>query len=145
MNRFHVCLTLLYAILLLVASTQIGRAAAPIYADGDVGPLGTPDGQIDVADLLVATEILTGLVTATELEYSHGDVYPVGAPDGVINIQDLLLIQQLALGHRAGNYVENLDLFLDGPATITVDANGTIGSTDLVVDGYTGPGKQYRL
>ena len=57
--------------------------------------------------------------TATELEYSRGDVHPLGAPDGVINIQDLLLLQQLALGQGAGYFVENLNLLLDGPATIS--------------------------
>jgi beta-glucanase (GH16 family) len=128
-----------YLTLLVVASLEIAHAS-PIYADGDVGPLGAPDGRVDVADLLVTSQVVTGQVTPTELEDSHADVYPIGAPDGVINVQDLLLIQKLALGQGAGNYVENLDLFADGPATFTVDINGTIGSTDLVVGGYIGPG-----
>ena len=141
MKRFNLYLMLLYAVLLLfAASTQVARAAPPIYADGDVGPLGAPDGLINAADQLVVNRILSGQVTATELEYSHGDVYPVGAPDGVIDIADLILIQQQAVGQGAGNTVENLDLFLDGPATFTVDVNGTIGSTDLVVGGFTGQG-----
>ncbi|MGI9341668.1 MAG: family 16 glycosylhydrolase [Gammaproteobacteria bacterium] len=140
MKRFNLYLMLLYAVLLLfAASTQVARAA-PIYADGDVGPLGAPDGLINTADQLVVNRILSGEVTATELEYSHADVYPVGAPDGVLNVQDLLLLQQQAVGQGAGNYVENLDLFLDGPANFTIDVNGTIGSTDLVVGGYTAPG-----
>jgi len=128
-----------FLIALLVAGPGATQAA-PIYADGDVGPLGAPDGLIDVSDQLVISRILTGSETATELEYSHGDVYPAGAPDGELNIQDLLLIQKLALGQGAGNFVENLDLFVDGPATFTIDANGTIGSTNLVVNSYTGPG-----
>jgi len=136
MNNFNI-----YVVVLLIAvSFEIAHSAPPIYADGDVGPLGTPDGLINSADHHIASRILTGRVTPTELEYSHGDVYPVGAPDGVINIQDLLLIQRLALGQGAGDYVENLDLFLDGPATFTVDVDGTIDSTGLVVGGWTGPG-----
>ncbi|MFW2403351.1 MAG: family 16 glycosylhydrolase [Gammaproteobacteria bacterium] len=126
--------------LMMLAAVFQAAHAAPIYADGDVGPLGAPDGRVDGADQLIIGRILTDEVTPTELEYSHGDVYPVGAPDGVLNVQDLLLIQQLALGQGAGNYVQNLDLFADGPATFTVDINGTIGSTDLVVGGYIGPG-----
>ena len=141
MQRFNFYLMLLYAVLLLfAASTQVARAAPPIYADGDVGPLGAPDGLINAADQLVVNRILSGQVTATELEYAHGDVYPVGAPDGAIDIADLILIQRQAVGQGAGNTVENLDLFLDGPATFTADVNGTIGSTDLVVGGNTGPG-----
>ena len=74
------------------------HASDPFYADGDLAPLGAPDGLINSADYLVATRIALGLVTATELELSHGDLYPPGAPDGVINLQDLLLLQQQVLG-----------------------------------------------
>ena len=56
-------------------------------------------------------------VSPTDLEYRHGDLYPAGAPDGVINIQDLLLLQQRLFAPSANTYVENLDLFVDGPAT----------------------------
>ena len=124
---------LLYAMLLLAASTGASRAG-PIYADGDVGPLGAPDGRIDGADFLVLSRILSNGVSPTALEYAHGDVYPPGAPDGVLNLHDLLLIQQRAAGEGAVNYVHNLDLFVDGPATFTVDVDGNISSTDLVVD-----------
>jgi subtilisin family serine protease len=63
--------------------------------DGDLAPLGAPDGNIDAGDLLVGQRIVLGLVSATSLELAHGDLYPPGAPDGVINLQDLLLLQQL--------------------------------------------------
>ena len=90
--------------------------AAPInYADGDIAPLGAPDGLIDVADFLVASRIARRELVPTELELSHGDLYPVGAPDGVINIQDLLLLQQRIL-QGTSHFVENLDLFEQGPA-----------------------------
>jgi len=134
MTRAAIILTFLVA-----ASLQIANAS-PIYADGDLAPIGSPDGRIDIADYLIATRVLTGKIAPTELEYSHGDLYPVGAPDGVFNVQDLLLIQKLLLGEGAGIYVQNLDLFVDGPATFTIDINGNIGSTDLVVGGYIGPG-----
>ena len=80
----------------------VGAAAAdagyPVYGDGDLAPLGAPDGIINLTDYLVASHIVLGKVTAGELELSHGDVYPAGSPDGVINIQDLLLLQQQMLG-----------------------------------------------
>lgn len=136
MNQLNKALILLLA----VAGFDSAHAALPIYADGDLGPIGATDGRVDVADLLIAGQIVTGDRTATPLELSHGDVYPFGAPDGAVNIQDLLLIQKLTLGQGAGNYVETLNLFLDGPATISVDVDGTNAMTDVVVGGWTGPG-----
>lgn len=115
--------------------------ASPIYADGDLAPLGDPDGIVNVADYLVASHIVLEQFTAGELELSHGDVYPPGAPDGVINLQDLLLLQQQVLGQGgANNYVHNLDLFADGPATASVTVAGVTASTVLVVGGYTAGG-----
>ena len=63
----------------------------PFFADGDVAPLGQPDGIIDAGDYLVMQRFALGEITPTELDLSHGDIYPPGAPDGVINIQDLVL------------------------------------------------------
>jgi len=125
---------------MLVASSLNTAQAFPVYADGDVGPLGNPDGRVDISDYLAIGQIITSGSTPTELDYAHGDLYPAGAPDGVLNIQDLLLLQKRLLSPTADTYVENLDLFVDGPATFTVDINGNIGSTDLEVGGYTGPG-----
>jgi choice-of-anchor B domain-containing protein len=65
------------------------------FADGDIAPLGAPDGQINAADYLIAVRVTLGHVTASALELSHGDVYPPGAPDGLLNMSDLLLIRQL--------------------------------------------------
>ncbi len=69
-----------------------------VFADGDLAPLGAPDGVVDAADVLIAQRIVQGLITPSTLELSHGDVYPPGSPDGVIDVSDLLLIQQMALG-----------------------------------------------
>ena len=68
------------------------------YNDGDLAPLGAPDGIINVGDLLVAFQIVLGLVQPTNLELAHGDLYPVGSPDGEINMSDLQLLTSLALG-----------------------------------------------
>ena len=119
-------------------------AAPLIYADGDLAPLGTPDGLIDPADYLIANRIVLEQITATSMEMSHGDVYPVGAPDGIIDIHDMLLIQKQVLGQGGiqgtNRYVENLNLFENGPSYVGAEVNGASASTQVTVDGYTGPG-----
>ena len=65
------------------------------YADGDLAPVGAPDGVINGADYLVAVRIVMGGIASNILELSHGDVYPVSAPDGIINVSDLILIQSM--------------------------------------------------
>jgi len=61
------------------------------YNDGDLAPLGSPDGIINAADLLIAKRLVSGTLAPNVLELSHGDLFPPGAPDGVIGIQDLEL------------------------------------------------------
>ena len=73
-------------------------AGVPVSTDGDLAPLGNPDGIINAADYLIAQRIALGQLTATPLELAHGDLYPVGAPDGVINTSDVLLLLQLIQG-----------------------------------------------
>ena len=62
-------------------------------ADGDLAPLGAPDGVINVADILIATRIVVGNLTPGALEYAHGDMNT----DGVIDTTDLILIYRLVL------------------------------------------------
>ncbi|MEE9494241.1 MAG: Calx-beta domain-containing protein [Gammaproteobacteria bacterium] len=72
-------------------------ACSMATADGDLAPLGAPDGIINAADLLIATRISLGTLTPTAQQLVHGDLYPPNAPDGVINVQDLILIQKLVM------------------------------------------------
>jgi len=81
----------------LAGIDPLNDTSFPSIADGDLAPLGAPDGVVNVADVLIATRIAVGELMPTQLELDHGDVYPPGAPDGVINIQDLLLIQKMVL------------------------------------------------
>ena len=67
----------------------------PNLADGDIAPLGNPNGITNAADYLVMQRIVLGEISATSLELSHADLYPAGAPDGVINLQDLILLSPL--------------------------------------------------
>lgn len=77
------------------SSNPLDPLSFPNFADGDIAPLGSPDGLINAADYLVAQRIVLGELIATSLELAHADVYPVGSPDGVINASDLILILQL--------------------------------------------------
>ena len=61
--------------------------------DGDLAPWNNPDGQINAADILVATQLVLGRRTAATLQYAHGDINL----DGIINLADLLLLQKLIL------------------------------------------------
>jgi thermitase len=65
------------------------------FNDGDLAPLGAPDGNIDAADLLVGQRIVLGLVMPGDIQLAHGDLYPPGAPDGLIGLQDMILLRQL--------------------------------------------------
>ncbi|TNF99470.1 MAG: hypothetical protein EP297_05525 [Gammaproteobacteria bacterium] len=66
----------------------------PNLSDGDVAPLGNPDGILNVGDILIAQRIALGLETATLLELAHGDMNC----DGEVNLVDVLLIQRAVLG-----------------------------------------------
>ncbi len=79
-----------------------GDATDPIpltfnFNDGDLAPLGSPNGVVNAADYQIALRIALGMLIASDLELSHGDLYPPGAPDGVIGLPDLLQLLQLAL------------------------------------------------
>ena len=67
-------------------------------ADGDINA----DGNVDIADVLLATRISLGLLSPTASQLVRGDVAPLidGAPslDEVINAADTLVITRKALG-----------------------------------------------
>jgi len=78
-------------------SNPLDPGSYPALADGDLAPLGNPDGNINAADVLISLRITLGLLSPTVLELAHGDLYPAGSPDGVINLSDTLLLQQRVL------------------------------------------------
>jgi hypothetical protein len=57
-------------------SNPLDAGSYPSLADGDLAPLGLPDGSINAADYLISLRITLGLVTPTVLELAHGDLYP---------------------------------------------------------------------
>jgi hypothetical protein len=77
------------------ASDPLDPSSWPNFADGDIAPLGSPDGLINAADYLIAQRIALGELSATSLELAHGDLYPPGSPDGYINTSDLILLLKL--------------------------------------------------
>jgi hypothetical protein len=71
--------------------------------DGDVAPLGSRDGTVNVGDSLVALRFALTLENPTQEDIKHGDVAPLDDsgqpnPDGVINVGDALVILRKALG-----------------------------------------------
>ena len=56
---------------------------------GDVGPRNNPDNQINVADIVVLTRLVTGEIEATSLDLVLADINS----DSQINAADLLLLQ----------------------------------------------------
>jgi len=85
----------------LLADTDgdgLGDSMDPIpltanVGDGDLAPWNNPDGQLNAADVLIATQLVLGQRTAGTLQYVHGDINF----DGTVNLGDLLLIQRLML------------------------------------------------
>ena len=79
-----------------------GTGIIPI-SDGDVAPLGNPDGTVNTGDALVALRFALGLETPTQENIAHGDVAPLDTnekpdPDGEITVADALVILRKALG-----------------------------------------------
>jgi len=62
----------------------------PFMANGDLAPWNNPDGLINAADILIATQLVLGQRTPGTLQYAHGDMNI----DGKIDLADLLLITQ---------------------------------------------------
>jgi parallel beta-helix repeat protein len=86
-------------VLLVFAATFLCQSAS--HADlvaGDLAPYGTPDGVLNVADVLVLTRMVTGQLTPTPEEQLVGDVAPLNNPDGQLNAGDIAVLQRAVLG-----------------------------------------------
>ena len=77
-------------------SNPLSTTSTP--ANGDINENGT----VDAGDFLLATRIVTGLLTPNPQQVLRGDIFPVGGgipvPDGNITLSDLILIQRKVLG-----------------------------------------------
>ncbi len=69
----------------------------PLSSPGEIVPGDiNNDGQVNVADILLAQRHVLGLAMLSPDQISRGDVYPAGG-DGLITLPDLLLIQKISL------------------------------------------------
>lgn len=75
-------------------TTAVSAVQVVTAADGDLNG----DGNVDVADVLLAERIALGLIVPTANQLAHGDVAPAGNPDGIIDAADVLRIRRKALG-----------------------------------------------
>ena len=75
----------------------LNASSFPVVANGDLNN----DGSVNILDILLAQQILAGLVTATPEQIARGDVAPlVGglpSPNGQFNVGDLVVIQRKTL------------------------------------------------
>jgi hypothetical protein len=60
--------------------------------NGDLVPVGNPDGAVNAADYLVALRHVLGEQTLTPAEFAPADLYPPGSPDGVLDMSDIVLL-----------------------------------------------------
>jgi len=82
----------------LAGTDPLDPASFPVRPDGDI----SGDGVVDVVDVLLAQQIVNGVITPTPEQMARGDVAPlidgIPAPDGQFNAGDLIVIQRAALG-----------------------------------------------
>ena len=83
---------------LAAGSDPLDGTSVPLLASGDIND----DGQVNVVDLLLATQILLGIYTPTPDEQARWDVAPlvngVPEPDSQNTLGDLVVLQQKVLG-----------------------------------------------
>jgi len=82
---------------------------------GDVAPYGAPDGMLNVGDLLILQQFITGFKTPTAEEILIADVAPLNSPDGALNAGDSVVLTRAVLGEVTLNPVGN------GSGTPSVD------------------------
>ena len=79
-------------------SNPLNDTSLPIAANGDLNN----DGFVNVVDVMIGQQILSGQVVPTIEQLHYGDVAPlvggVPASDGLFNVGDLVVIQRMARG-----------------------------------------------
>lgn len=78
---------------LFISGDDFTLTGTPFLADGDLATWDNPDGAINAADVLIATQLVLGLRIPGALQFAHGDM----KTDNVIDVADLILIIQAAL------------------------------------------------
>jgi len=71
---------------------SINVQAVPVVTpDGDINN----DGNVNIADILLATHHINNVVTLSASQIARSDFYPPGSPDGILNLSDLILLQKI--------------------------------------------------
>lgn len=113
--------TLLLSIISYIAVLSNSNADMIAPVAGDIAPIGTSDGTINVADLVVLQRFVTGEATPTAAEKILGDLAPLNNPDGVIDQADLTLMRKAVFG------LTSMDYYAPQPVSkelITIDFDG---------------------
>ena len=152
-TMFHRVNKLLYILLysltafsVLLTPTNLLAVTVPA---GDVAPYGSPDGQVNVADVLILQRfVMDDLIPTTE-ELLVGDVAPFGSPDGFLNAADVAVLMRAILGEITLLPVEDLipppppntSLItisnpVSGNVTVTGEAGSVEGSTIVTLLNY---------
>ena len=53
---------------------------------GELAPRGSPDNDLNAADLLIRMKILDGEILPDAQDLERGDIYPPGAPNDVLDL-----------------------------------------------------------
>jgi hypothetical protein len=78
------------------------------------------DDHVDILDLLLIVDHITGKSTLTEPAFSAADVYPYPGGDGAVNVQDLSLLQNIIL---TGQYPGGQRVSKVAPTNIALKAS----------------------
>jgi hypothetical protein len=153
MGLFATCNTKITAFLsiiffLLVSFSTLLYAGTSVPA-GDLAPYGNPDGKVNIADVLILQQFISGIRVPTPTELLIADVAPLGAPDGVLNAVDMLVLMQAVTGKITlpsvtrstppqpinSSFIVVSDP-LNGVVTVTGSASSVEGGTYVTVLNY---------
>jgi hypothetical protein len=107
-----------------VICVGVGKQSMAASLAGDIAPFGTPDGDVNVADLDLLRQFVSGDAAPGLEQQSLADLAPLNSPDGVLNIADIVVMEQAIL-----------DLVTLPPPTLAVSSPYLWGS-DLVTSSY---------
>ncbi len=82
---------------------------SPEFMAGDLAPRGAPDGQLNVADLLILQRFIFELEAPTAKEFLIANNAPLGSPDNQLNVADILILQRAINGEIALPNVIDID------------------------------------
>ena len=86
------------ALLSIVFFSMCSVVNAAALTAGDLAPRGSPDGQLNVGDLLILQQFVIGTQTPIGNESLVADVAPLGSVDGQINAGDVVVLMRAING-----------------------------------------------